>query len=172
MLLAAPILLGAGQEITPEEVKASYILKLYPFVLIGTSAAPHQYRMCYLEKPGEPPEDSVGQLLAKYLQEHTGSGTIISARKFHAVGDFSGCDVVYIAEDEEANIDGILAKIGSAPVLTISSVKSFIYRGGMIEFVTDDANRVKMAGNLHNIKASHVTVDAEVLEIMQQVITP
>lgn len=171
MLLAAPILLGTAQEITPEEVKASYILKLYPFVLIGHP--PHRIStMCYVEKPGEQPEDSVGQLLAKYLQEHTGSGTIISARKFHAIGDFSGCDVVYIAEDEEANIDGILAKIGSAPVLTISSVKSFIFRGGMIEFVTDDANRVKMAANLHNIKASHVTVNAEVLEIMQQVITP
>jgi len=158
-----------GQEITPEEVKASYILKIRSFVALGKPA--HQIqKICYYEKPGVPAAESVGQILAKYAKQNAEQhGAPLGVEWFKAIRDFSNCDVFFIPADEDGNIDNILTAIGSAPTLTISAAKRFIFRGGMIGFDVDDAGRVKMEGNLKNMRANNVAVDAQILEIMQRV---
>jgi hypothetical protein len=49
-------------------------------------------------------------------------------------------------------------------------VSRFIMRGGMIGFLIDDQNRVKMEANIANMKKHGVDMNAQVLEIMQRVI--
>lgn len=166
MLLLLPPSLGIGGGVTPEKVRASFILQMQKFVTIGTSAQKPQ-KICFYEKPGIPMEESTGQLLQAYAKTHPAAG--ISVKKYEAIRDFSDCDIFYIPASEETNVDNILAAIGSAPTLTISTTKRFIYRGGMIGFVLDNENRVKMEANLKNIRQKSVTIDAQLLEIMQHV---
>lgn len=169
-LLVLPATVSVSQGITPEEVRASYILKLRPFVTVGEPAHMIQ-TICYYEKPGVDAEESVGQILAKYVQGNPSpNGKPLSIKKFEAIRNLSGCDAFYIPANEENNISNILTALGTSSTLTISPAPRFIMRGGMLGFVLDDANHVKMEANLENIKKRGVRIDAQILEIMQQVI--
>jgi len=159
----------ADGEITPEQVKAVYLVQIRKFVQVDTP--PHPIReICYYEKSGVPESESVGQILTKYLQKNKAPGDSVTVRSFQAIRDFTGCDMMFIPADEEANIDNILAKLGSAPVLTVSPAKRFIFHGGMIGMNIDDSNRVRLEGNIKNMNASNVLADAQLLEIMEQVV--
>jgi uncharacterized protein YvpB len=69
MLLMAPVYSSVGQEVTPEEIRASYIIKLRPFVTLGNP--PHiVQKICYYEKPGIAWNESVGQIIAKYVEKN------------------------------------------------------------------------------------------------------
>ncbi len=164
-LLATP---GYAAEMTPELIRASYILNMRKFVTIGEHFRKLE-RICYYEKQGVPLNESVGQLMAKYLEEHK-SDNKVTVKRFDALRDITGCDVFYIPADQEDNIDNILLALGSAKTLTVSSINKFIVRGGMIGFVTDDAGHIKMEANLKNARDKDVNIDAQFLEIMSRVI--
>lgn len=173
LLWTAALLLGdaGAQNISAEEVKAQYILKMRPFVQVGEPARSIR-KICYYEKSGIPENESVGQLIAKYLQSHPPKEgqAAITVKAYKGMGDFSGCDVFFIASKEENNIDNILASLNGAETLTVSGAERFIFRGGMIGFVLDDQNRVRMEVNLKNARAKNVKIPSKILEIMQQVV--
>lgn len=168
--LALPWNSDADSSNTPEAIRAQYVVKTRHFVKVGNPLRDVQ-TICHYEKTGIPPEESVGQLVEKLLREETGSGSAMpSVKTFHAIRDLKGCDIFFIPADEEANIDNILTALGASETLTISAAKRFIYRGGMIGFVMDENNRVKMEANLKNIQKNNVKVSPDVLEIMTRVI--
>jgi hypothetical protein len=170
MLLMASAHSSVGQEVTPEEIRASYIIKLRPFVMLGDPPRIMQ-KICYYEKPGITWNESVGQIIAKYVEKNPDQhGNHLSVQWYKAMRNLSGCDVFYIPADEEANVASILASLDASSTLTISAVPQFIYKGGMIGFVVDDTNHVRMVANLKNSKARNVQIDPQILELMQQVV--
>lgn len=159
--------IGRAADFSPEEIKASYIIKMQPFIAIGAAErAPSSF--CYYEKPGVSYAQSVGQIMKKYIQQNPGKK--ITVRGLEDVADIKNCDVLFIPDGERASIERILAHLGTSPTLTISDSKRFILKGGMIGFVFDDANRVRMEANLTNIRAKNIRMGAKVLELMQQVV--
>jgi hypothetical protein len=167
-LAVAPMHAYAIDEISPEAVRASYILKLRPFVTMGSPSHGIQ-KICYYEKPGVAWTESVGQIIERYVSKNPDpSGHRLSVQGFKAIRDFSACDIFYIPAEEEGSTPGIMAALDGLPVLTISAAPGFIYKGGMIGFVSDD-NWVKMAANIKNIKSRDVRVDPQILEVMQKV---
>lgn len=169
-LLFMPINTSIGQTITAEEVKASYMLKLGGYTQVDSPPRAIA-TICYYEKAGVPLSDSVGQILEKYVQSKPLlNGKPISVKKFQAIRNLNNCDMFYIPADEEANIDSILTALGTSPTLTVSAAPRFVLRGGMIGFVMDDEDRVKMEANLANLKKRNVKIDPGILEIMQQVV--
>ncbi len=154
-------------EITPEEVKAKYLLYLPKYVKRTTDSAPLN-NICYYEKVGIPESESVGQILSKMVKGNTGSSQI-KVRWLKDAGNFDGCDILFIPSSEESNIDDIIAKTHSLPILTVSGAKRFIYRGGMIGFVLED-DKVKLEGNIKNMAANDIEADAQLLNIMKNVI--
>ncbi len=151
---------GYSQEVTAEKVRAQYILKLKSFIRVGGRPVK---KICYYEKAGVPEDESTGQLAAKYAKG-------VTVKSYRSIGDFSGCDIFYIPASEDANISEILANLSNSETLTISAAKRFIYRGGMIGFVIDDQDRVKMEVNLKNAKQKNISIRAEVLELMINVV--
>lgn len=167
-LLLVSLVARAEQEISPEMVRASFILQLQKFVKFGTP--PHNLKkICYYEKTDVPLDESVGQLIARHVSKHPGDNYLPSVQKFEAIGSFSGCDILFIPASEEKNIDNILTALGSASTLTISPAKRFIYRGGMIGFLLDNENHVEMEANTKNIKEKNIWIDPSLLEIMRHV---
>lgn len=167
--LVVPASMVLGAEISPETIKASYIIQMQKFVTFGDP--PHNLqKICYYETHGVPLNESVGQQIEKYVKAHPGD-RLPATKRFEAIRDLSGCDIFYIPAENEADIDNILTALGSAETLTISGAQRFILRGGMVGFVMDEDNRVKMEANLNNVKAKHIHIDAQLLEIMLHVIS-
>lgn len=169
VLLAAlpPLAFSASQEITPDVIRAQYILKMRSFIRLGNAA--HELKtICYYERPDVPPDESVGQLAARFARDiPTKPGKEpITVKSFRSIRNFNGCDVFFIPADEDGNIDNILKALGASETLTISDAKRFIHRGGMIGFVLDDNNRVKMEASVKNMKKNNVGLAASLLELM------
>lgn len=163
-LLPSP---SQGEEYSPEYVKALYIINSLSFVEIGNP--PHKPKsICYFERDGISLEESVGQQIEKYLSTHKDKA--LAVRKYKAVGDFSGCDVLYIPAKEENNIENILSAASNLGILTISGSPHFIVRGGMIGFITDENDHIKMELNMQNAKKRSIKFTPELLELMAQVI--
>jgi hypothetical protein len=154
--------------VSPETVRATYILQIQKFIALGNEARPVS-TICYYERAGINKEESVGQILENYVKKREGN-KLPAVKRYEAIRGFAGCDIFYIPSNEEGNINNILVALGTSPTLTISGSKRFIYRGGMIGFVTDSNNRIKMEANIKNIRAKNIRVDSQLLEIMQQVI--
>jgi hypothetical protein len=159
-------------DVTSEAVEALYIRKLRTFIKVENGSRPPSL-ICYYEKAGIPVNESVGQLLAKHVKENTVSGNqAVAVKWIKAIRNLSsmGCDIFYIPASADSDIDNIITSLEASSTLTVSSADRFILRGGMIGFVVDSSNRVKMTANIENIKKRGIWVDSQALELMQQVI--
>jgi hypothetical protein len=167
-LLALPATLDASAETTksPEEVRAAFLLNMHRYVSVGSpSRSARQF--CYYEKRDTPFDESAGQMLERYVAEQM-PGQLPPVRRYQAIRDLKGCDVFFIPAGEDAEVDNILAALGTEPTVTVSSAKRFIYRGGMIGFVMEEG-RVAMEGDLTNMSKRDVHVDPQLLEVMVRV---
>lgn len=164
-LAAQPVV---AQSFSDAQIKAVYIVKLGKFISWnGQKRSPINF--CYMESSRTSEDASVGQNLEKFVK---GKGLSGEWKVTHVRGSdtFNDCEILFIADSEESSLQGVLAKTDGQDILTVSDVKRFIFKDGMLGFALDDQSRVKMEANLKNIRKTKVQVSAQVLEFMQQVI--
>lgn len=101
----------------------------------------------------------------------------ISIKKGVGSGDISGCHILFIAKGAEGELSSILAQAKSAPVLTVSEIKGFSEKGGMIEIQTVEKsigvferNNVGLVINSKAAQKVAISFDAQLLEIAKTVI--
>lgn len=166
----APCTLNAGEDFTPEEVQAQYIIKMQPYVALGHPPR-DMHTMCYYEKPGVPEEASVGQLIAKFVR-HTpvhSKAPPLSVKALHAIRNVTGCDVFFIPASEGGTIDTILTALAASETLTISDAPRFIFHGGMVGFLFDEHNHITMEASVKNMQQKNVQLHPDILELMSRV---
>lgn len=143
------------------------LIQMQKFLTIGDSGQPVQ-NFCYYEESNTPAAESVGQIVAA-ASKASPDKIKLNVKHFEAINNFSGCDLLYIPDAAENNLSNILSVTAGMPIVTVSTVKRFIYRGGMIGFVLDNQNRIKIEANTRNMTAGNVQIDPQLLEIMLHV---
>ena len=156
-----------AQSFSDAQIKAAYIMKLSKFVTWNGQHLNH-INFCYIESSGQEDDASVGASFAKLVRAKNAGGEW-SIKSLHGTGGLGSCNMLFIADSEEGSLSAILSKVGNN-TLTLSDARRFINKDGMLGFVLDDDNHVKMEANLNNIRQTNVMVSATVLELMQQVI--
>ena len=155
-----------AQAYSDVNIKAAYIYKLGKFVTwAGQKHMPINF--CYMESSRLAEEESVGRSFARFVKGKSAEWRVHEIRN---AGALENCDILFISESEESALESVLSKAADKDILTISDAKRFIYKDGMLGFILDDQNRVKMEANLKNIKKTGVMVGAVVLELMQEVV--
>ena len=79
------------------------------------------------------------------------------------------CHVAFIAQSEAAHASSILSGLQGQPVLLVSDVDGFVHMGGMIGFVMSE-QKVKIAINKKAVTSTGLHIDAQILEIAQEVV--
>lgn len=168
MVVALAAQPSVAQSFSDAEIKAVYIVKLGKFITWGGQKR-SPVRFCYMESSRTSEDASVGQNLEKFVRGKglQGEWKVTQIRSADNVGS---CDILFVADSEESALQGVLSEAAGQDILTISDVKRFIFKDGMLGFALDDQSRVKMEANLKNIRKTKVQVSAQVLEFMQQVI--
>ena len=92
---------------------------------------------------------------------------LVSEKDWKTAADH--CHIVFISENESAQIPQIISALKSSPVLTVSDSDDFAEHGGMIGFVVSD-NKIRIAVNTKAITSAGLRVDAQLLEIALKVI--
>lgn len=77
----------------------------------------------------------------------------------------SGCNILYLSENEKTTLSKKLKTLSNSEVLTISSMDGFALSGGMIEFYLEK-NKVKMKVNLSTLRESGIFINPKVLKLM------
>jgi YfiR/HmsC-like len=91
-------------------------------------------------------------------------GRKIVIRRLTSIAGADGCHILFLGESEEVRLARDLSAIHLKPILTVSTLPSFLDRGGMIQFISQN-KRVRFAVNLSSTAQAHLAVSSELLKV-------
>ncbi len=98
------------------------------------------------------------------IQKRKVRGMPIQLQKNISLDNITSCDLVFIGTSERNALDSVLSAVGNAPVLTVSDIRGFAARGGVIGFVTQ-GGKVRFEVNKKAMGNSGIRLSAKLLEL-------
>lgn len=154
-------------------VKAVYLYNFIKFVQWPGEYAPANnasINVCVVGK------DPFGEDLSAVEKASTDKLKLVIKRGV-SDSEMKSCHLLFISTSEEARLDSIIGQIQGRPVLTVSEIKNFASRGGVIGFVNIEKNiglftkdKLKLEINTKSASNAHLKIDANLLEIALNVI--
>lgn len=89
-------------------------------------------------------------------------GRRLLVRRVQTVQDAAACQMLFIPESEQANLDEILAALARSNTLTVSDLDGSAQRGAMIRLVTDH-DRIRLRINVDAARAAGLTISSKLL---------
>lgn len=124
-LVAWPALRSAAAD--EDAVKAAFVYRFLRFVRWPEGALGEgPVRLCVLGAP------AVGEALEAIRARHAVDGRPLALRRLPAPARASGCHVVFVGAEAEAQLPELLGALGRRPVLTVGDLPGFAGQGGMI----------------------------------------
>lgn len=109
-------------------------------------------------------EDPFGSFLDRIVHgEKTGEHPI-QVRRFANAEEAGSSHILFIDKSKSRDIEQILEKLKGKNILTISDMKDFASRGGVIGLFVED-NKTKFEVNLKEYKNSNVVISSRVLRL-------
>lgn len=75
------------------------------------------------------------------------------------------CHILYISKLNSEDVDYMIGKSRNYSILTVSDVKGFAQRGGVVGFVVSEG-KVRLESNVTSTKNAGLVIDSELLELM------
>lgn len=142
------------------KIKSAYIynfLKYVDFTALTDKPVLENLKVCVFgEDPFEKALDSLVGRKAKGLK------VLIKRTNNH--NELQECQIVYISQSAESELDLVLQSIKDYSILTVSEIKDFTKNGGIIGFDNNN-NKIVIEINLKNAIKAHIKISAMLLEI-------
>ena len=138
-------------------VKTAYIYNFCKYVTWPESAAGEPLDICLL---GQDP-------LAEYLpslKKKTIASRNIEVQLYSICSDASCCELLFISKSEKENLEKVLSTLAGQPVLTVSDIKGFAEKGGMIELVRQ-GNKIRFVINRKSVEQAGLTISSRLLKL-------
>jgi len=156
-----------GQDVRPTEyqVKAAYVYNFGKFVTWPSNATPEtqSFDICILGK------DPFGPVIDATVAGDSIDGKRIIVRRIAKVQEVDPCSVLFISQSEERRLAPVLADAKHLNLLTVSDIKDFAERGGMIGLVTQ-GDRIRFVVNRKAADEAHLQLSSELLKVATRVI--
>ncbi len=91
-------------------------------------------------------------------------GLTVLIKRSNSYDELQDCQIVYISQSAESELDLVLQSIKERSILTVSEIKDFTKNGGMIGF-DNSKNKIVIEINLKNAIKAQVKISAMLLEI-------
>ena len=143
------------------QVKATFLFYFGKFIKYPTTAfkdAQSEINLCVL---GDDPFQGSLETLVK---DETTQDRSIKVRYLQKVDEVPGCHTLFISTSEQAKLSYILSQIRGQPILTVSDIKDFVSRGGMIEFYRME-NKVRFFVEPTTAIESGLKISARLLQL-------
>jgi len=165
LLISANLAPAQTTRPTESEVEAAYLYSFGKFVTwpADRSVANNPFEICILGK------DPFGKVLdATVVGERIG-GRTIAIRRLVQVQQAGTCSILFVSSSEEGRLGSILDSAHRFNALTVSDVKHFAERGGVIGLVVQQ-DRVRFEVNRAAAERCHVQLSSELLKVAVKVI--
>lgn len=160
-LLAAPNLRAQQSTASEYEVKATYLYNFARFTewpAKGEDVKDNSFAVCVLG------HDPFGSVLDTILAGEAINGKHMVHRRISTVQDAANCRIVFISSSEESRLKETLAVLGGMSALTVSDIRDFSVRGGMIQFVLE-RDKVRFKVNLQTAGKAGLVLSSELLKV-------
>jgi hypothetical protein len=159
LLLPSLVLRGQQAKASEYDVKAAYLYNFGRFVQWPDAAEKNgSFAICVLG------QDPFGPSLDATLTGQAVNGKQVVTRRISKPEDGLSCRVLFISASEDSRLRNILATLDKTGVLTVSDMRDFSQRGGMIQFVLD-GSRIRFEVNLANTGNAGLTLSSELLKV-------
>ncbi len=152
----AEITFGARVE-EEARVKTAYIYNFCKYVTWPDSADEEPFNICLLG------QDPLVEQLAMLEQKKVKSRNIV-VKSFSSCSAAQRCEVLFVSATKKENLAVIIPSFKGLPVLTISDIKGFAQKGGMIELVKQE-NKIRFSINKQRLDEANLTMSSRLLKL-------
>jgi hypothetical protein len=160
---------SAAQEPHPSEseVKAAYLYNFGKFVRWESDRGSNSdsLALCILGK------DPFGSVLDSTVEGDSIGGRKIVIKRISKLQATDECSILFVGTSEESRLAPTLAAAQHSGILTVSDIRNFAERGGIIGFVQQQG-RIRFEVNQTAAAQSHLIVSSELLKVARRVIGP
>ena len=150
---------GQSSKTTEYQVKAAYLANFSKFVEWPAKLAKSEsFNICVLG------QDPFGAALDAAVAGETINRIPLAAKRISRPQDALDCRVLFISSSEEGQWKEILAALKTLSVLTVSDMREFSQRGGIVQFIPD-RNRVRFEVNLAAARPLGLMLSSELLKL-------
>ncbi len=146
-------------------VKAAFMLNFAKFISWPEELESKQntsFKVCVLGK------DPFGNTLSG-LEKKSVGGKRIQVTRSPTLEEIQSCRMVFVSLSERDRVDRIVASMAGRAVVTVSDIKNFATKGGMIEFVEVNG-RLSFVVNLGAVSREGVRIEASLLNLARDVL--
>lgn len=165
LIFSASLSWAQGPRPTVPQVEAAYLYNFGKFVTWPpdrTSDA-DQFRICVLGK------DPFGSVLDSTVTGERIGGRQITVQRITRVQQAAPCNILFVSSSEEDNLRPVLEEANRLHILTVSDLKRFTQRGGVIGLSVQE-ERVRFEVNRKAAERSHLQLSSELLKVAFKVI--
>lgn len=152
---------GHQQNASAYQIEAVYLYNFSKFVewpASANGAKTDPFSICILG------DDPFGAVLDATLSGENIQGANLAARRLTEARDAAGCKIVFVSSSEESRLKTVLDELENGNALTVSDIREFSQRGGMIQFVVANG-KVRFEVNVKNAADAGLSFSAELLEV-------
>lgn len=142
------------------EIKLVYLYNFTKFVSWPEHAFQSEsdpFRLCII---GEMPP----QELTTVLRSKSTAGRRFDVLLLNDSNDISMCHIAFLHRVSRTQIGAALQATPDSPTLTVSDISGFAAKEGIIEFVRDEEQRIRIRINLVNAHKRQLNISAKLLE--------
>jgi len=156
ILVLCPLVTQAAT--TESAVKAGFIYNFTKFIEWPASTSVYAtFNLCVVG------DNRLDESLQALEGKNVG-GKLLSLRLNVPRDSLSGCQMVFVAEDNDQTVGVLLKELSALPVVTVSDSAEFIQKGGTIGLIRD-GSRVGFEVNLASANAAGVHISAQLLKL-------
>jgi hypothetical protein len=148
---------------TEAQVQAAYLFNFGKFVTWPEPRDSGSFQICILGK------DPFGHLLDATVNGETIKDKKITIQRISSMQQAPPCSILFISSSEENKLAGILITAQRLNLLTVSTMKRFAERGGMIGLIAQQ-DRVRFEVNLRAAEQAHLLLSSELLKVAVNVL--
>lgn len=159
LLLAMPV--TAFAEPVPENaMKAAFLYNFALFTEWPQHANPGAINLCISA------DNALGEALGS-IEGREIRGMHLNVIRTTAVTDVTSCQILFLGEADLPRARDVLARIGNAPVLTVTDVDGLLEQGVMIDMFESD-KRLAFGVNLNATKRAGLTFSSKLLRLARR----
>ncbi len=168
-LLAAITLIGlsvpaarAQEVIAPEyQVKAAFLYNFAKFADWPANAFTNNNQSFVIVVYGKNP---FGRILEETVKGKKIADRNVSVRVCNKLADIGDCHLLFTTESDKERLSDLFTHLANRPTLTVGQSEGFAHRGGMINFIKENAH-VRFEINDGRAKAAKLKLSSRLLRL-------
>lgn len=157
-----PLLAESPEAREQTEVKAAFIYNFTKYVTwpMAVEQSSDGLQLCVV---------GGGQLIDRLqsLNDRRVRNLAVKVAQRNADQRLDNCHLVYLSG--AVNVEPVLERLRSKPILTVGEGESFLQAGGMIALIPTD-NRIRFSVNLGQAEASRLSISSKLLQLAKRII--